>query len=172
MTPDIKVFLLCPIPEDQKPINSYIGFKENFLTNWTTLSTKKFFQSLRLTYLFFFTICLIFSLNDLFFIIKSTNSIYLFFNWLVIKIFLSFLFLFIYFNILLFRLTVINSNLKNPRVFYEEASWFDGQIWEKPFFLIKNDKLISSQKLEPIIQRLFRINSICLLILLGFFTIL
>ncbi len=31
MTLDIKIFLLCPIPEDQKPINEYIDFKENIL---------------------------------------------------------------------------------------------------------------------------------------------
>ena len=40
---NIKFFLLCPIPEDQKPINEYIGLKENPLTNWTTLS-KKYYQ--------------------------------------------------------------------------------------------------------------------------------
>ena len=40
---NIKFFLLCPIPEDQKPINEYIGLKENPLTNWTTLS-KKYYE--------------------------------------------------------------------------------------------------------------------------------
>jgi hypothetical protein len=40
------------------------------------------------------------------------------------------------------------------RLFYEEASWYDGQIWEKPFELIKNDKLLSTQKIEPIILRI------------------
>jgi hypothetical protein len=40
---NIKFFLLCPIPEDQNPINEYIGLKENPLTNWTTLS-KKYYE--------------------------------------------------------------------------------------------------------------------------------
>ena len=40
MINNIKIFLLCPVPEDQKPINVYIGLKENVLTNWTTLSKK------------------------------------------------------------------------------------------------------------------------------------
>ena len=47
MTPDIKVFLLCPIPEDQKPINEYIDFKENILTNWTKLSSKIYIKNLK-----------------------------------------------------------------------------------------------------------------------------
>tara|TARA_B110000503_G_C6796818_1_gene269452 strand:+ start:170 stop:373 length:204 start_codon:yes stop_codon:yes gene_type:complete len=49
----------------------------------------------------------------------------------------------------------VNKRLTQSRVFYEEASWFDGKIWEKPFFLIKNDKLLSSQKIQPILKRLF-----------------
>ena len=40
MNTNIKFFLLCPVPDDQKPINEYIGLKENQLTNWTTLSKK------------------------------------------------------------------------------------------------------------------------------------
>ena len=42
------------------------------------------------------------------------------------------------------------------RIFYEEGSWYDGQIWEKPFLLIKNDRLLVSQKIDPIIQRISR----------------
>jgi hypothetical protein len=34
----IQIFFLCPVPEEQKPINEYIGLKENQITNWTTLS--------------------------------------------------------------------------------------------------------------------------------------
>ena len=30
MTLDIKIFLLCPIPEDQKPINEYIDFNREY----------------------------------------------------------------------------------------------------------------------------------------------
>ena len=29
MNLNIKIFLLCPIPDDQKPINEYINLKEN-----------------------------------------------------------------------------------------------------------------------------------------------
>jgi len=49
--------------------------------------------------------------------------------------------------IILIRWITINQKFQNSRLIYEEASWYDGQIWEKPFFLIKNDKLISTQKI-------------------------
>ena len=29
MNPNIKIFLLCPVPEEQKPLNEYINLKEN-----------------------------------------------------------------------------------------------------------------------------------------------
>ena len=93
MTPDIKIFLLCPIPEDQKPINEYIDFKENILTNWTKLSTKIYIKNLCLTYFFFFSIFSIFSFNELLIIFKKDL-----FDWFLIKFLLSFLSLFFLFN--------------------------------------------------------------------------
>jgi hypothetical protein len=53
MNSNIKIFLLCPVPEDQKPINTYIGLKENQLTNWTTLSKKNYDKKLLSLFSFF-----------------------------------------------------------------------------------------------------------------------
>ena len=51
----------------------------------------------------------------------------------------------------------IKSRFDVSRLVYEDSSWYDTQIWEKPFLLIKNDKLLKTQKIQPIIQRLSRI---------------
>ena len=83
----IKIFLLCPIPEDQKPIADYIQYAHSQDKAWKTIFS--FFQFLE-----------------------------------------------------------IQKRLKEPTVFYEEGSWFDGQIWEKPFSVIKNDRLLASQKMR------------------------
>ena len=32
------------------------------------------------------------------------------------------------------------SYLQKSRFYYEEASWFDGQYWEKPLSVIKKDR--------------------------------
>ena len=40
MNSNIKIFLLCPVPEDQKPINEYLQLTENSLTKWVTFSTQ------------------------------------------------------------------------------------------------------------------------------------
>ena len=156
MSFNIKVFLLCPVPEDQKPINEYITLKKNSFLNWTTCSLKKYHVKIISGYLFAFPVFLISFL---------TLTPFSFFE--IVKIFLvsaSFFFISI-----LIRWSTINKRLVESRVFYEEASWFDGQIWEKPFFLIKNDKLLSTQKIEPILKRIwgtiFVQVSLCLVIL-------
>lgn len=68
----------------------------------------------------------------------------------------------------------IKQRFIKSRLFYEEASWFDGQIWEKPAYILRNDKLIANQKIQPIIQRLIYLFYITLalsLVIGGFLEI-
>jgi len=141
MNRNIKVFLLCPVPEDQKPINEYINIKENSFINWTTLPVKKYLLKLISIYLFTFPVFLICFLN-----LTPFSFLQIIQNFLISS---TLVFLNIY-----LRWSSVNKRLTQPRLFYEEASWFDGKIWEKPFFLIKNDKLLSALKIQPILKRL------------------
>jgi hypothetical protein len=128
----------CCIPEDQKPMNQYIETKENFFFQWTILEKKEyFFQLIRFWSFFFF---LFFFCAKLFFLTSF------WFSCICCELFATLVF---------FRWIEINNYLRQTRVVYEEASWFDTQIWEKPFFLIKTDKLISLQKVRPILRRMF-----------------
>jgi hypothetical protein len=130
--------LTCSIPEDQKPINEYIENKENFLLNWTILEKKEYFVQFTKFFLQFFFFLFLFE--------KKFSLKLLFFATIFFLFFLTILF---------FRWTEVYRRLTETRLFYEEGSWFSIQIWEKSFFLIKNDKLISSQKLKLILRRIF-----------------
>lgn len=121
-------FTSCSIPEDQKPIIEYLTFKENFFLCWTTFSINQYNKFLVLFY------------SPFFFYFKNTQS---------------FLF-FICSFFLLFPWLQLFQRLQSSRLFYEETSWFDSQIWEKYFYLIRKDRLINSQKLLPIIRRFSR----------------
>jgi hypothetical protein len=139
---NLNVFLLCPIPEEQKPINEYIELKKNMFLNWTSCSLKNYILKIVSGYLIVFPFFL-------FCFLQLTPFSFL----EIVKIFcLSSIFFFIS---ILIRWSSINKRLMESRVFYEETSWFDGQVWEKPFFLIKNDKLLSSQKIQPIVTRIW-----------------
>jgi hypothetical protein len=143
---NIKFFLLCPIPEDQKPINEYIGLKENPLTNWTTLS-KKYYE--RQVFSFFLGIFVLISFFNF-------SHLEFFDEWLFENLFWA-CFSFMNFGFLLiFRWSQAQNRFNNSRLFYEEISWYDGQVWEKPLLIIKNDRLVSSQKITPILNRLKR----------------
>jgi hypothetical protein len=145
MISNIKIFLLCPIPEDQKPINEYIEIKENPFFRWTTLKNKEYYSKLFLIYSICFLFISFFEIN-----IVDQN----FYQKILFTLFISLSFFLLFLVIMYFRWKDIQLHFNKSRIFYEEASWFDGQIWEKPFFLIKNDKLISTQKIQPILQRL------------------
>ena len=141
MNSRVKIFLLCPVPEEQKPLNEYILLKRSNILNWAFLPFQQYLLKIVSTSFLYFPIVLICLLNltplsiiDIIevFLISST----------------------IFFSVIYTRFSDVYKKLNQARVFYEEASWFDGKIWEKPFFLIKNDKLISSQKVQPIVKRL------------------
>jgi Conserved in the green lineage and diatoms 27 len=149
MNSNIKIFLLCPVPEDQKPINAYIGLKENQLTNWTTLSKKNYEKKLVSLFFFFFLFISFLRLSSF------PDNRYLF-EWLLINTFISLNLLFFLVLLVFSRWKQIEKDFNEPRLFYEEASWYDGQIWEKPFSILKNDKLISTQKIKPILERISR----------------
>lgn len=142
---NLKVFLLCPIPDDQKPINEYVEWKNNKFANWTILPDSSFFQTpLKITLLIFLAIEL--------FTFESYP-----FSHFPMTLILASLIMLISILLLSNRWENIKKRFIKSRLFYEEASWFDGQIWEKPVYILRNDKLIANQKIEPIIQRLIHL---------------
>jgi hypothetical protein len=145
MNSNIKIFLLCPIPEGQKPINQYIYLKENFLTNWI-LGTKKEYQK----NIFFLLLVFLIFTKSIFLLTNFSPSLFLI-------LFIGIIFFTFFLLITYFQWKDLENRFNQARIFYEEGSWYDGQIWEKPFLLIKNDKLLVLQKIQPILQRLLRL---------------
>ncbi len=81
------------------------------------------------------------------------NIIAIFFFFLKKEIFvLFFCFILLYF----FKYFQLDCHLLSSKVYYEESSWFDSTFWKKPFFLLKKDKLLSNQKIRPIIRKTFK----------------
>ena len=154
MNTNIKIFLLCPVPDDQKPINEYIGLKENQLTNWTTLSKKNYQKKILQLFLSNFLILSFLTSNTIF------NDINILTDWILNNLFITNNLLLVLLTVIIFRWKQNQKRFNQTRLFYEEGSWYDGQFWEKPLSLVKNDKLISTQKIEPILQRLYQTGTI------------
>tara|TARA_Y100000992_G_C21120529_1_gene421670 strand:+ start:115 stop:603 length:489 start_codon:yes stop_codon:yes gene_type:complete len=144
MISKLKLILLCPVPEDQKPISEYIGLKENPLTNWTTLSTKNYNAKLFSLFTSVFILLSILTFQDREFLG----------DWILSNLGISLNIILTLYFVIIWRWNEVKKRLNQARLFYEEASWYDGQIWEKPFIILKNDRLLVSQKLEPVLRRL------------------
>ena len=153
MNLNIKIFLLCPIPDDQKPINEYINLKENDFTNLMLLSKKNYFSKIFINFLIGFVL-----VTPLTFLFNVNSQLFLY------NSFYSTSFLILNFFINLSRWSQLLKRFRSSRLFYEEGSWYDGQYWEKPLELIKNDKLLTSQKIKPILKRIIK----TLIVLLSF----
>jgi hypothetical protein len=145
----IRIFLFCPVPENQKPMNEFLSFQENFLNKWIRGSKQKYKKNLLNLYIldFFLNLFLFFPFQNF----KGYNSILPFFFLINFYTLIIFFFLFFIFFV---RWILLENRFKNARLFYEEGSWYDSQIWEKPFFLIKNDRLLTTQKIQPILQKI------------------
>ena len=153
MNLNIKIFLLCPIADDQKPINEYINLKENDFTNLMLLSKKNYFSKIFINFLIGFVLA-----TPLTFLFNVNSQLFLY------NSFYSTSFLILNFFINLSRWSQLLKRFRSSRLFYEEGSWYDGQYWEKPLELIKNDKLLTSQKIKPILKRIIK----TLIVLLSF----
>ena len=143
---NIKIFLLCPIPEEQKPINEYISLKENSLTNWITLTKKEYLWTLIRGFFILFLICLTFTF-------EGTESITQIIETIQITSICSLICLSILLCYVIINWKQVDNRFNTSRLIYEEGSWYTSEIWEKPISLIKNDKLISTQIIQPILNR-------------------
>lgn len=136
----IKIFLLCPIPEDQKPINEFITLKNNEFFIWinaiTEISKTKIFGIVLFLSLFF----------------TFSNQNILLWNFLFKMFVLFFNFSLFFLVVIAFTWIQVKNRFQKSRLFYEEASWYDGQLWEKPFPILKNDRLIITQQISPFLE--------------------
>lgn len=126
-------FILCSIPEIQKSIQEYLSNRKNLFLRMVFFSDKNYFFTVYFFFIIFFYVIRFFNLK-----------IYL--AW-YLELFLIYL--------LYFRWKEKNFDTIRGAILSEETSWFDIQIWEKPFFLLKYDKLLSFQKFRSILRRLF-----------------
>lgn len=149
MTSNIKIFILCPVPEEQKPINEYIQLKENSFQSWQNFSFSQ-----KLVILFAFLGLNSWSFVDLQIKYQTFNP-NIFLEKFVINSLIIFTFLFFLVLINFLRWKQISTKFKRARIIYEEISWYDGQIWEKPFSVLKNDKLLNLIKIQPFLKQCF-----------------
>ncbi len=141
----------CPVPTEQQPINEYQELKESWFFKWVTLNKWQFARKLTWIWAMSLFICAPISAasfppeEKLFvFLLASALGSSLFVAFTLIRLYLGW--------------SYIGDRLTKTKIVYEESSWYDGQIWEKPVEFYYRDQLIFKHQVEPMIKRLQKIS--------------
>ena len=142
----------CPVPREQQPTNEFIELSKSTIFSWP--KTKK---SLILVLIKFWVGAFVL------FLVISSGSIY--FKTSLLKYILLSLFSSLSIPLLITVRLYLGWNhvfkrLTSERVEYEEAGWYDGQVWIKPLDLKEKESLIASIEVKPILRNLIQILSI------------
>ena len=150
----------CPVPFEQQPINEYKELKQSWFFAWVTLSKWEFARKLA----WIWAISLIISApisaasfppEDNFFIFCLSSSLgsALFVALTLIRLYLGW--------------SYIGDRLTKTKITYEESSWYDGQVWEKPVEFHYRDQLIFKHQVKPIIQRLQKAGLLLIVLMIS-----
>lgn len=150
----------CPVPFEQQPINEYQELTKSWFFAWVTLSKWEFARKLAWIWVLSLIIsapisAASFSPEDhlfIFFLSSSLGSA-LFVALTLIRLYLGW--------------SYIGDRLTKTKITYEESSWYDGQIWEKPAQFYYRDQLIFKHQVEPIIKRLQKTGLILVALMIG-----
>jgi hypothetical protein len=141
--------IFCPVPPEQQPVNEYQELAESSFFRWVTLPKRQF--------IFKFIWVWVFSLfisspiaaasfsplqTPLSFFLSSGLGASLFMAFFLIRLYLGW--------------SYIGDRLRKTKIVYEESSWYDGQIWEKPLEFYRRDQLIFQYQVQPILKRLYK----------------
>ena len=135
---------ICPVPQDQRPINEYLALKGTFGFSWTAQSKLDYYKdSLK--------ICLT-TLTILVLILNANNNSWT--NVVEYSVFWGSFMLFLFYIRIYLGWNYIYTRLMQATVAYEESGWYDGQVWVKTPEILIQDKLAGQYEVKPILNKI------------------
>jgi hypothetical protein len=138
---------ICPVPQEQRPVNEYQELTESWFFSWVTLDWPAYLA--KLAWVCGWS-CLISgplasaSFAPLKypaqFVLTSAAGAGFILGLALLRLYLGWFY--------------VRSRLDNPTVVYEESGWYDCQAWPKTPEVLAQDQLIVNYELEPILRRL------------------
>ena len=139
--------IICPVPQDQRPINEFNSIRNSWIISWPFLERNIFYRKLMFSWLFIAPVSLTISYgsdylkNNIFELIFLSFTASLAFPILIlIRQWLSWVYIY--------------KRLNSEKIEYEESGWYDGQTWEKPISWRAKDLLIAQHQIKPILNHL------------------
>jgi hypothetical protein len=155
---------LCPVPEEQRPVNEYRVLTDSWFFRWGTFSGWAYLKPMVILWLIS---CLVSGPVSAASLTPTERPIeftyFMAFGACIIPT-LAVVRLYLGWN-------YVYQRLQDIRVFYEESGWYDGQIWEKNPEMLDQDRLIANYEVRPVLQKiqltLVTIAITCVLLLIG-----
>ena len=139
--------IICPVPQNQRPINEFNSIRNSWIISWPFLERNIFYRKLTFSWLFITPVSLTISYgsdylkNNIFELIFLSFTASLLFPILIlIRQWLSWVYIY--------------KRLNSEKIEYEESGWYDGQTWEKPISWRAKDLLIAQHQIKPILNHL------------------
>jgi len=145
----MKRAFVCPVPEEQQPLNEYQELNESSFFQSCSAPLGKYFKTLAWVVFPSLAIALPVSAasfspdkHPLEFALAALAGAAVSLTFAVVRLYLGW--------------GYIRSRLESPTVFYEESGWYDGQTWTKTPEIQTRDRLVVKYQIQPIVQRLRR----------------
>ena len=139
--------LICPVPQNQRPLNEFNSIRNSWIISWPLLGKSVFYRKLFFSWIITIPFGLIISsgsdylkANILDLTIISLTGSLLFPMFLLFRQWLSWIYIY--------------KRLNSENIEYEESGWYDGQTWEKPIDWRTKDLLIAQYQVKPILDHL------------------
>ena len=139
--------IICPVPQNQRPINEFNSIRNSWIISWPFLERSTFYRKLTYSWLLITPVSLTISYgsdylkNNIFDLILISLTTSLMFPILLLsRQFLSWIYIY--------------KRLNSENIEYEESGWYDGQVWEKPIDWRSKDLLIAQYQVKPILDHL------------------
>ncbi len=155
---------LCPVPEEQRPVNEYRILAESWFFQWGTFSGWTYLKPITMLWVLSWLVSGPVSAASLKprehpieFLYFAAFGACIIPTLAVIRLYLGW--------------NYVNQRLLDKKIFYEESGWYDGQIWEKSAEMLNQDRLISSYEVQPVLRKmqitLASIAVVCGILLFG-----
>ncbi|WP_019500042.1 CGLD27 family protein [Pseudanabaena sp. PCC 6802] len=139
--------MICPVPEEQRPVNEYVALKESFFFRWATLDRFAYVKTLVAIWLAWWIVtgpvaAVSFSPGrhlGQFLGLSSMGA--------TVGLALPLL-------RLLLGWVYIKDRLQSSTVLYEETGWYDGQRWPKPETDLIKERLLVTYEVQPILNKI------------------
>jgi hypothetical protein len=138
---------ICPVPQEQRPINEYQELKESWFFSWVTLNRPGYLAKLAWVWAWSCLLSGPIAASSFApvkypaqFVLSGAAGASFILGLALLRLYLGWFY--------------VRSRLSNPTVVYEESGWYDCQSWPKTPEVLLQDQLIVNYQLEPILRRL------------------